>query len=106
MPYIGSRPGIGEGNSFRTLDNVSIYTLTIDGSMSVVSVANDTITAANHRFVQGQRVTYNNGGGSNIGGLTSGTAYFIIEEDKNSFKLATTLSNANSSVAIDLSGLV
>ena len=106
MPYIGQRPGIGEGNSFRTLDNVSTYTLTIDGSSaSVVSVANDTITAANHRFVQGQRVTYNNGGGSNIGGLTSGTAYFIIEEDKNSFKLATTLSNANSSVAIDLSGL-
>ena len=46
--------------------------LTFDGSdSSVVSAANDTITSLTHRFVQGQRVTYNNGGGSNFSVLTS-----------------------------------
>ena len=80
MPYLGQRPSKGDENNFKILDDISSYTLTFDGSdSSVVSAANDTITSLTHRFVQGQRVTYNNGGGSNIAGLTSGTVYYIIE---------------------------
>ena len=61
MPYLGQRPSKGDENNFKILDDISSYTLTFDGSdASVVSAANDTITSLNHRFVQGQRVTYNN----------------------------------------------
>ena len=107
MPYIGQRPSKGDENNFKILDDISSYTLTFDGSdSSVVSAANDTITSLTHRFVQGQRVTYNNGsGGSNIGGLTDGTVYFIIKEDHNTIKLATTASNASNGVVVNLTGV-
>mgnify|MGYP001175840900 CR=1 FL=1 len=104
MAYIGHSPSTGEDNNFKILDDISSYTLTFDGSSSsVVSAANDTIYSYNHRFVQGQRVTYNNGGGGNINGLTSGSVYFVIKEDHNNIKLATTAARAASGTAEDLS---
>ena len=60
MAYIGLKPTAGENNSFRILDTLSSFTATFDGSSaSIVSVANDTITMSDHRFITGQRVTYN-----------------------------------------------
>jgi len=104
MPYLGHPPSTGEDNNFKILDDISSYTLTFDGSSSgVVSAANDTIYSYNHRFVQGQRVTYNNGGGGNINGLTSGSVYFVIKQDHNNIKLATTAARAASGTAEDLS---
>ena len=106
MAYIGHSPSTGEDNNFKILDNISSYTLTFDGSSSsVVSTSDETIYSYNHRFVQGQRVTYNNGGGSNIGGLTSGTVYYIYKSDKNSFGLSTSASNAASGTLINLSSV-
>ena len=105
MPYLGQSPSKGDENNFKILDDISSYTLTFDGSdASVVSAANDTITSLNHRFVQGQRVTYHAGGGSDIAGL-SGTAYFIIKEDHNTIKLATTASNASNGVAVNITNV-
>ena len=101
MGYIGQKPAAGENNSFKILDDISSYTLTFNPA-SIVSTSNETLTYNDHRFVQGQRVTYNNGGGGNIGGLTSGTAYFVIKNDKNSIKLATNASNAVAGTAINL----
>ena len=64
MPYLGQSPSKGDENNFKILDDISSYTLTFDGSSaSVVSAANDTITTLNHRFITGQRVTYNKGSG-------------------------------------------
>ena len=107
MGYIGHSPVKGDSaNTFKSLDNISSFTLTFDaGSTDVVSVANDTLTFANHRFVTGQRATYTDGGGTVITGLTDGTAYFIIKVDQNTIKLATNASNAANSVAIDLTGV-
>ena len=104
MPYIGQPPIVGDTtSSFRLLDNIASYTLTFDATSSdVVSTTNDTLTFSNHRFVTAQRVTYTNGGGTAIGGLTSGTAYFIIKVDQNTIKLATSAANANVGTAIDL----
>tara|TARA_B100001059_G_scaffold229985_1_gene263476 strand:- start:581 stop:4594 length:4014 start_codon:yes stop_codon:yes gene_type:complete len=105
MPYIGQRPATGEANSFKILDEISSYTLTFDGSdAAVVSVANDTITAREHRFVTGQRVTYNDGGGTAITGLSDGV-YYIIVEDRHTFKLASSANNAASGTAINLTGV-
>ncbi len=107
MPYLGNQHIVGDSvNNFKVLDDISSFTATFDGSSaSVVSTANETIKVLKHRFVQGQRVTYNNGGGSNIGGLSSGTAYYIIYDTAHTIKLATSASNAASLTAINLSGV-
>ena len=107
MAYLGNQPIIGDStNKFKILDDISTFTLTFDGSSAnIVSVANDTISAGNHRFITGQKVTYSNGGGTVITGLTDGTSYFIIKVDQNTIQLATSASNATSATAIDLTGL-
>ena len=107
MPYLGNSPVAGDHtNNFKVLDDISSYTETFDGSATtIVSTSNNTIRAVDHRFIQGQRVTYTNGGGGNIGGLTTGTAYFIIFDTASTFKLATSASNAANSVAINLSSV-
>ena len=107
MPYIGRNHIAGDHTSnFKVLDDISSYTATFDGSATaVVSTSDETLRIAQHRFIQGQRVTYNNGGGSNIGGLTSGTAYFVTFDTANTIKLATSLANANSNTNINLSSV-
>ena len=91
MPLIGNQLASGENNSFRILDDISNFTLRFDGSSSnVVSVANNLFTLPQHPFVTGQRVTYSSGGGTTIGGIISGTAYYIIKLDQNTFRLSTT----------------
>ena len=106
MAYIGQRPTTGENNSFKVLDDITSYTLTFDGSSStVVSAANDTISHNSHRFVNGQKVTYSNGGGTNIGGLNDGNSYYIIKNDNNSIKLADTYNDALGGVARNITGL-
>jgi len=107
MPYIGNSHVVGDHTSnFKVLDDISSHTATFDGSVaSVVSTSAETIKILNHRFVQGQRVTYNNGGGGNIGGLTSGTAYYVIFDTTHTIKLATSSTNAINSNAINLSSV-
>ena len=105
MGYLGNQPSTGDNNSFRVLDDISSHTRQFDGSSAaVVSTANDTITVVGHRFLTGQRVSYTTSGGS-IGGLSSGTNYFIIKVSLNEIKLATSLANANNNVAINLSSV-
>ena len=105
MAYIGLKPTAGENNSFRILDTLSSFTATFNGSSaSIVSVSADTISIPDHRFVTGQRVTYNDGGGTAITGLSDGV-YFIIKIDRNLIRLATNASNANSGTQINLTGL-
>ena len=104
MPYIGNSHTPGDHTSnFKVLDDISSHTATFDGSAtSVVSTSDETIRIANHRFVQGQRVTYNNGGGGNIGGLSSGTAYYVVFNTSNTIKLAANLADANNNSIINL----
>ena len=105
MAYIGLKPTAGENNSFRILDTLSSFTATFDGSDStIVSLAADTINIPEHRFLTGQRVTYNDGGGTAITGLADGV-YYAIKVDRNLIQLASSLSNANSGTQINLTGL-
>ena len=107
MPYIGRNHIAGDHTSnFKVLDDISSYTATFDGSSAlIISTADETIRIPEHRFIQGQRVTYSNGGGGNIGGLTNGTAYFVTFDTTNTFKLATSLANANNNTNINLSSV-
>jgi len=106
-PYIGNYHITGDtASNFRILDDISSYTATVDGSSSsIIDTSNDRIKILEHRFVTGQRVTYGNGGGSDIGGLTDGTAYYIIKYDRDNIRLATSASNATNNVAVPLSSV-
>ena len=103
MPYIGNPAVVGDSaNTFRLLDDITSFTVTFDATDSdVVSISGNTLTFNNHRFVTGQKVTYNDGGGTAIGGLSDGS-YFIIKEDQSTIKLASSASNAAAGTAIDL----
>ena len=103
MPYIGNPAVVGDStNTFKLLDDIQSFTLTFDATdTSVVSISADTLTFRNHRFLTGQRVTYNDGGGTAIGGLADGV-YFIIKVDQNTIKLASSASNAAAGTAINL----
>ena len=104
MAYLGNRNATGENNSFKILDDLA-FTTTFNGSDgNVVNHVADTITINNHRFLTGSRVTYSNGGGGNITGLTNGTVYFTIKVDHNTIKLATTAVRAASGAAINITG--
>ena len=101
MPYIGNYHVTGDtASNFRLLDDISSFTQTINPSASgVVDTTNDRIKIAEHRFVTGQRVTYGNGGGSDIGGLSNAGVYYIIKYDRDHIRLATSSANAFNNVA-------
>jgi hypothetical protein len=104
--YLGNQPSTGENNSFKILDDIKTYTLTFDGSSSsVVSTSDNTITQNEHRFITGQRVTYTDGSGTAIGGLTDATVYYIIKNDKHTIKLAANASDAANGNAISLTSV-
>jgi len=72
--------------------------LTFDGDdAAVVDVATDKIVDTN-TFTTGDYVTYSNGGGVDIGGLTDGANYYIIAATASEFQLSLTSGGA----AIDL----
>ena len=106
MSYLGNRPATGDNNSFKILDDITSHTLTFDGSSpSVVSIADNTITAYNHRFLTGQRVTYDDGGaGTAIGGLSDGV-YYIIKHGHDTIQLAANASDAAAGTAVTLTSL-
>ena len=105
MSYIGNKPATGDNNSFKILDDITSHTLTFDGSSaSVVSTADNTIRAYNHRFLTGQRVTYNDGGGTAITPLSNGV-YYIIKHGHDTIQLADSDVNAAAGSAVNLSGV-
>ena len=101
MPYIGNNHIAGDHvNNFKVLDDISSYTATFDSSAaSVVDTTNNTIRIVEHRFVQGQRVTYSNGSSSsainvavtvgvdNVGGQATGVFYLDGAEKPANFAL-------------------
>lgn len=83
---------------------VEATTFTIDStSTDVVVVASDTI-AINHGFATGDAVIYTSAG-TEIGGLTSGTTYYIIADGTRAYQLASSLSNANAGTEITLTAV-
>jgi hypothetical protein len=68
----------------------------------VVNLQQNTIQILSHGFITGTRVTYSNGGDSNIGGLTTGTDYYAINITKDYIRLATSAENASSGVPVTL----
>jgi hypothetical protein len=94
-----------------TVDNVtfSITTTVPVGTLSVKTFASvtdvdprtDVLTIPNHGHKTGSKVKYAAGSAA-VGGLTSGSTYFVIALNANSLKLATSLPNALAGTAFDL----
>jgi hypothetical protein len=76
-------------------------------SAGVVSTTNDTLVITTHGFSTGDKVVYSNGGGTDITGLTNGTAYFVVVVDVNTIKLSATYGDATSPspTAVDITAL-
>jgi len=73
---------------------------------SNVSTTGDYINFDSHKYGSGDRVVYNSGGGTAIGGLSSGNVYFVNRVNNNRFRLATTRQNAiNGTGVIDITGV-
>ena len=67
-----------------------------------VNLLNDELYLPNHGLVTGQAVVYSNGGGTSIGGLTSGATYFVIKRDNSIIRLASSAANAAAGTAVNL----
>ncbi|MDA9824248.1 hypothetical protein N9D03_01270 [Alphaproteobacteria bacterium] len=68
-----------------------------------VTTGTDTIVDGQHGFTTGDAVTYTvPAGGTVLGGLTSGTVYYVIRADADSYKLASSYANAVAGTAIDI----
>ena len=74
-----------------------------DGSdAGVVDTDNDTLTITGHGFITGDPVGYSAGGGTQIGGLLDGGAYFVIVDDANTVRLALSAADALADINVDL----
>ena len=71
-------------------------------SSSIVSTSSNNITlsaAQKNSWVTGDGVTYNSGGGTSIGGLVSGTTYFVKTISGNAISLAATAGGAEVNIS-------
>lgn len=94
----------GNTDALASKPKVEARKVTFDGSSSsVVNTTAETIAIRGTSFVTGDAVVYTSTGA--IGGLTSGTTYYVIRVGSDSIKLASSLSNANAGTAINLSAL-
>jgi len=87
----------GPGNNSQTFQKEVV--------IPMASVSGDVITITNHGFLIGDAVTYGDGGGTALGGITDGNVYYVIRISDNTFSLASSFSNANpTATSITLSG--
>ena len=72
---------------------------------TAVNTTAETITYTGHGMPTGEALVYNKvGGGTAIGGLTTGHTYYAIAVDSDTFKLAASAADAANGTAINLTG--
>lgn len=77
-----------------TAINLTFPTVTVDADdPSVVDIATDKVITAN-TFTNGDYVVYDNGGGTDIGGLVNGDSYYIVNRTASEFQLSLTSGGA------------
>jgi microcystin-dependent protein len=107
---IGTTYGAGDGStSFNLPDLRSKFPVGAGTAGSIVrtfqptdvNITNERITITGHPFYNGQSVVYSTIG-TVVGGLTSGTTYFVSVLDANTIGLATTRANVDAGTLINL----
>jgi len=127
--------GISDAESSAGVDNLSAVGYVLSGTChrtvpavtvaapptntiatSKVNTTNNTIEITNHGFRTGTKLTYADGSGTALAGLTDDTAYYVIAKETDDsgttfgdltdslFALASSLSNAQAGTAISLTG--
>jgi hypothetical protein len=81
--------GRGRGNTKRWFDTEN----------EVTGGATDTINITSHGYSTGDAVLYSSEGGTNLGGLTTGTEYFVRADDANTLGVFSTRANAYANTA-------
>lgn len=84
-----------------SIQHVIAVTTPSAGAFTAVA-ATDVCTKTAHGMKTGLKVQVSNSGGALPAGLSGATDYFVIVIDANTFKLASSLVNANAGTAIDL----
>ncbi len=74
-------------------------------SSSTVNTTSNAITINSHGLSTFDRAKYDRNSETSIGGITSGTEYYVIKVDANNFKLATNYANALAGTAISLTSV-
>jgi flagellin len=96
-----------------TIPDLTVSSLGLQSAVQTISASlvadstSDTFNIAAHGFSSGDAVVYRNGSGDPVGGLTSGTTYYVIKISNDSFKLASSSANATAGtpVPIDITSL-
>lgn len=96
------------GSSYETVPDVTIAKARVTIPTSGVTTSTDTIAYTGHGLAAGDRLVYNNGGGTSATGLTSGTSYYVATAGRtaNAFKVkaATTSGTLAATVAVSGTG--
>ena len=86
----------------------SSYTDANNATQQTVDTATNSIRIENHPFETGMQCDYDattlDASATAIGGLTTGTSYYAIRVDKDIFKVASNLANANAGTNLPLTG--
>ena len=74
-------------------------------AVSAVNISTNAITVPSHSYTTGDVVIYFADGGTPISGLTNYSSYYVIVVNSNTIKLATSLANATTGTAIDITAV-
>ncbi|MEW7980256.1 MAG: hypothetical protein AB2813_10795 [Candidatus Sedimenticola endophacoides] len=61
-----------------------------------------TLDIGNHSFSTGQKVVYDNGGGTSIGGLADGGIYYVVKTGGETIRLAASSQDANAPIPVTI----
>ena len=86
----------GDAIIYNAAEKVTVDTSQFNSTSSISSVS--------HGFSTGDPIVYKANGSLPINGLVSGTTYFAIRTDANTFSLATTSVNASNGTALTITG--
>ena len=88
-------------SSALSVSNNALY----GGADSAVSVSTDKVTKTNHNFTTGLQVVLQKSAGTAPTGLATGTTYYAIRNDANNFQLASSLTNAQAGIAVNVTAI-
>lgn len=93
------------GAGYTSTPTVTIGSPFITFASAAVTTSANTITYTGHLFATGDAAVYNNGGGTSVVGLTSGSTYYVIKIGANAIALASSSANALANTQIALTGV-
>jgi hypothetical protein len=92
------------GGSYENVPTVTVQAPCLTIPTTAVNTTTEVITYTGHTLTTGAAIVYDDGGSTAITGLTDGTTYYAIRVDADSFKVASSASNATAGTAINLTG--